>query len=95
MLFAPSRGVGIGAGASQQVQSETQRTTGLNAPCTGRSLAGPAIRRNPRSAQFRTCPGNEAAAAPVTAVHTEMGVRVTAPQRTESSIPVPMATNPR
>eukprot|EP00965_Chrysotila_dentata_P092438 3050816-Pleurochrysis_carterae.AAC.1 len=43
-------------------------------------------------AQFGTWPGNEAAAAPITAVHTEMGVRVAAPPRTESSIPVPMAT---
>eukprot|EP00965_Chrysotila_dentata_P156232 5161967-Pleurochrysis_carterae.AAC.1 len=37
--------------------------------------------------------GNKAAAAPVTAVHAEMGVRVTVPPRTKSSIPVPMATD--
>eukprot|EP00965_Chrysotila_dentata_P171967 5675129-Pleurochrysis_carterae.AAC.1 len=34
------------------------------------------------------------AAAPTTAVHSDLGVRITAPPRTESSIPVPMATNP-
>eukprot|EP00965_Chrysotila_dentata_P158447 5233626-Pleurochrysis_carterae.AAC.1 len=74
---------------------ETHRTAKLNASCTrNRPLTGSTVRRNPRSAQFGTWPGNEAAAAPVTAVHLEMGVRVTVPPRTESSIPVPMATNP-
>eukprot|EP00965_Chrysotila_dentata_P259188 6213474-Pleurochrysis_carterae.AAC.1 len=34
-----------------------------------------------------------AAAAPTTAVHSDLGVRITVPPRTESSIPVPMATN--
>eukprot|EP00965_Chrysotila_dentata_P033949 1130479-Pleurochrysis_carterae.AAC.1 len=60
-----------------------------------------AVRHNPRSAQFarsaqfQTWPGHKAAAAPVTAVHTEMGVCVIVPPRTESSIPeIPMATNP-
>eukprot|EP00965_Chrysotila_dentata_P177604 5867111-Pleurochrysis_carterae.AAC.1 len=56
------------------------------------TLVAPATSSEP--AQFGTWPGNQAAAAPVTAVHTEMGVRVTAPPRTESSIPVLMATNP-
>eukprot|EP00965_Chrysotila_dentata_P064169 2124942-Pleurochrysis_carterae.AAC.1 len=35
-----------------------------------------------------------AIAAPTTAVHSDLGVRITAPPRTESSIPVRMATNP-
>eukprot|EP00965_Chrysotila_dentata_P033601 1118894-Pleurochrysis_carterae.AAC.1 len=35
-----------------------------------------------------------AAAAPTTAVHSDLDARITAPPRTESSIPVPMATNP-
>eukprot|EP00965_Chrysotila_dentata_P091287 3014070-Pleurochrysis_carterae.AAC.1 len=52
-----------------------------------RGLAGSAVRRNPLSAQFGTWSGNEAAAAPVTAVRSEMRVRVTVPPRTESSIP--------
>eukprot|EP00965_Chrysotila_dentata_P152563 5041733-Pleurochrysis_carterae.AAC.2 len=104
MLFAPSGGGeesdalrtipgGEELEAAHDLQ-ETQRTVKLNAPCTRRPLAGPAVRRSPRSTQLGTWPGNEAAAAPVTAVHTDMGVRATAPSRTESSILVPMATKP-
>eukprot|EP00965_Chrysotila_dentata_P187742 6172321-Pleurochrysis_carterae.AAC.1 len=61
----------------------------------GRDVA----RRDSRSGQFSaptqlgTRPGRRAAATPVTAVHADIGVRVAAPPRTESSIPVPMATN--
>eukprot|EP00965_Chrysotila_dentata_P070511 2330572-Pleurochrysis_carterae.AAC.2 len=67
----------------------------LNASCTRRPLAGSAVRRNPQSTQFGTWPGNEVPAGQVTAIHAEMGVHVTEPPaRTESSIPVPMATNP-
>eukprot|EP00965_Chrysotila_dentata_P218992 6190882-Pleurochrysis_carterae.AAC.1 len=71
-----------------------QRTEELNASCTQRPIKGSVVRRNPRSAQFGAWPGNKAAAAPVTVVHVAMGVRVTVPPRTKSSIPVPMATNP-
>eukprot|EP00965_Chrysotila_dentata_P154830 5116447-Pleurochrysis_carterae.AAC.1 len=39
-------------------------------------------------------PGGNSVAAPTTAVHSDLGVRTTVPPRTESSIPVPMATNP-
>eukprot|EP00965_Chrysotila_dentata_P226096 6195192-Pleurochrysis_carterae.AAC.1 len=82
-----------------RVAREDEEKTELNAPCTRRLLAGPAVRRNSRLAttsepeQFWTWPGYEAAAVPVPAAHTEIGVRVKAPPRTESSIPVPMATN--
>eukprot|EP00965_Chrysotila_dentata_P098628 3260612-Pleurochrysis_carterae.AAC.1 len=41
-----------------------------------------------------TRPGGNAAAAPTAALHSDLGVRTTIPPRTESSIPVPMATNP-
>eukprot|EP00965_Chrysotila_dentata_P254801 6211992-Pleurochrysis_carterae.AAC.2 len=41
-----------------------------------------------------TRPRQGAAIATVTAVHADIGVRIAAPPRTESSIPVPMATNP-
>eukprot|EP00965_Chrysotila_dentata_P140562 4647749-Pleurochrysis_carterae.AAC.1 len=42
----------------------TQRTAELNTSRTRRPLAGSAVRRIPRSTQFGTWPGNEAAAAP-------------------------------
>eukprot|EP00965_Chrysotila_dentata_P181569 5993610-Pleurochrysis_carterae.AAC.7 len=45
-------------------------------------------------ARLATRPGGNAAAAPTSAVHSDLGVRITAPPRTEWSIPVPMATNP-
>eukprot|EP00965_Chrysotila_dentata_P119485 3950763-Pleurochrysis_carterae.AAC.1 len=47
------------------------------------------------SARVATRPdrGNSVAA-PTTAVHLDLGVRITAPPRTESSMPMPMATNP-
>eukprot|EP00965_Chrysotila_dentata_P166108 5484575-Pleurochrysis_carterae.AAC.1 len=48
------------------------------------SAAPPRIAQRPQAA----------AAAPTTAVHSDFGVRISAPPRTESSIPVPMATNP-
>eukprot|EP00965_Chrysotila_dentata_P164834 5442523-Pleurochrysis_carterae.AAC.1 len=41
-----------------------------------------------------TRPSDNAAAAPTTAVPSDLGVRITVPACTESSIPVPMATNP-
>eukprot|EP00965_Chrysotila_dentata_P123875 4094227-Pleurochrysis_carterae.AAC.6 len=91
MLFAPSGGKESDAARNSQ---ETQRMEELNAPCTRRPLASSAVRRNPRSAQFRTRAGDEGAAAPVTAVLTEIGGCVKAPPCTESSIPVPMATDP-
>eukprot|EP00965_Chrysotila_dentata_P055314 1835489-Pleurochrysis_carterae.AAC.1 len=110
MLFASSRG-GEESDAFRTIPGreeleaardlhKPQGTVELNAPCSRRPIAGPAVRHDPRPAtssepaQFGTWPGNEAAAASVTAGHTEMGVRVTAPPRTESLIPIPMATNP-
>eukprot|EP00965_Chrysotila_dentata_P038608 1282068-Pleurochrysis_carterae.AAC.1 len=39
-------------------------------------------------------PGRDATAAPVAAIHTEIGACVTAPPRTESSMHVPMVTIP-
>eukprot|EP00965_Chrysotila_dentata_P078000 2572100-Pleurochrysis_carterae.AAC.1 len=76
MHFAPLGGEEE-SDAARNLQ-ETQRTAELNASCARRPLAGPAVRRNPRPAttlepaQFGTWPGNEAAAAPVTAVHKEI-----------------------
>eukprot|EP00965_Chrysotila_dentata_P023064 764370-Pleurochrysis_carterae.AAC.2 len=64
----------IGGGRERDAarnSQEKQRTAELNSSCTRRPLAGSAVRRNPRSAQFGTWPGNETAAAPVTAVHTK------------------------
>eukprot|EP00965_Chrysotila_dentata_P101659 3356336-Pleurochrysis_carterae.AAC.2 len=77
---------------------------------TRRPIRDPVARRDShpsplsRPTQFGLRPGRGATAAPVAAIHaemgvrvtvpSEMGVRVTVPSRTESSIPVPMATNP-
>eukprot|EP00965_Chrysotila_dentata_P112623 3721957-Pleurochrysis_carterae.AAC.1 len=46
------------------------------------------------SARVATRPGGNLVAAPTTAVHSDLGLRITVPPRTESSIFVPMATNP-
>eukprot|EP00965_Chrysotila_dentata_P125676 4154516-Pleurochrysis_carterae.AAC.1 len=46
------------------------------------------------SARVATRPGGNSVAAPTTAIHSDLDVRITVPPRTESSIPVPMATNP-
>eukprot|EP00965_Chrysotila_dentata_P097969 3239542-Pleurochrysis_carterae.AAC.1 len=78
------RTIGRGGEESDAARNlqETQRTAKLNAPCTRRPIASPAVRRNLRPAtssepaKFGTWPGKEAAAAPTTAVHAEMGVRV-------------------
>eukprot|EP00965_Chrysotila_dentata_P094888 3138258-Pleurochrysis_carterae.AAC.1 len=53
-------------------------------------------RPNASSAPTRVTmrPGGNAAAAPTAAVHSDLDVRITVPLRTESSTPVPMATNP-
>eukprot|EP00965_Chrysotila_dentata_P036750 1223199-Pleurochrysis_carterae.AAC.1 len=63
-----------------------KRRKGRRNSCTRRPLTGSAVRRNPRSAHFGTWLGNEVAAAPVAAVHAEMGVRVTVPPCTETII---------
>eukprot|EP00965_Chrysotila_dentata_P168460 5562992-Pleurochrysis_carterae.AAC.1 len=63
-------------------------------PLHGRTRGDRQPSASSASARVATRPGGNSVAAPTTVVHLDLGVRITVPPRTESSIPVPMATNP-
>eukprot|EP00965_Chrysotila_dentata_P066520 2202452-Pleurochrysis_carterae.AAC.1 len=70
------------------VRYSLQPLQGQAGQSDGRSMASSAPVR------VASRPGDKVAAAPTAAVHSDLGVRISAPPRTESSISVPMATNP-